>query len=219
MKRILLTNFHPQQGGGGGHARYIRTILKSELRKDFEFGVAAPGRLGRVGNWPAIDAPTFACYFPGHFTRDPADVGAVRRFERDHAAEWRPDLVHSNGSRDQNIVVCGRRAPTTRALRAHAPRGAQHPGQRVQPLGLPQGHSGHLYVGHSASNISWAEPRSGCRTRGSSRTASMSISGTAAQGPGVPLRVRRRAHGLCLRLPRRHGRHKRTDLFLRGAAL
>src|SRR5205814_10648484 len=42
LKRILLTNFHPHPGGGGGHARYIRTILASDLRKEFEFGVAAP---------------------------------------------------------------------------------------------------------------------------------------------------------------------------------
>jgi len=42
MKKILLTNFHPHQDGGGGHARYIRTILESELRREFEFGVAAP---------------------------------------------------------------------------------------------------------------------------------------------------------------------------------
>src|SRR5258706_10709942 len=69
MKKILLTNFHPHQDGGGGHARYIRTILESGLRKDFEFGVAAPEGSGVWATGRALSATTFACPFPGHLTR------------------------------------------------------------------------------------------------------------------------------------------------------
>src|SRR3954468_14766805 len=82
MKRILLTNLHPHQHGGGGHARYVRTILESKLCKDFEFGVAAPA---------------FACPFPGRITEVPQMFGATRRFEQIYR-EWRPGRGHLNGS-------------------------------------------------------------------------------------------------------------------------
>src|SRR5512138_396827 len=104
MKRILLTNFHPHQDGGGGHARYIRTILESGLRKHFDFGVAAPEGSGVWATGRALGASTFACAFPGHISEVPQMLGATRRFEQIYW-EWRPDLVHLNGSRDQNIVV------------------------------------------------------------------------------------------------------------------
>jgi hypothetical protein len=104
VKKILLTNFHPHQDGGGGHARYIRTILESDLRKDFDFGVAAPEGSGVWATARSLGVSTFACPFPGHITEIPQMLGAVRRFGAIFA-EWQPDLVHTNGSRDQNIVV------------------------------------------------------------------------------------------------------------------
>jgi hypothetical protein len=79
MKKILLTNFHPHQDGGGGHARYIRTILQSDLRKDFDFGVAAPEGSGVWATGRELGATTFACPFPGHITEIPQMIGAVRR--------------------------------------------------------------------------------------------------------------------------------------------
>src|SRR3954468_11731745 len=103
MKRILLTNFHPHQDGGGGHARYIRTILESELRKDFEFAVAAPEGSGVWATAGTLGAPAFACPFPGHITEVPQMFGAMRRFEQIYR-EWRPELIHLKGSRGQKNV-------------------------------------------------------------------------------------------------------------------
>src|SRR4051794_15233973 len=104
MKRILLTNFHPHQDGGGGHARYIRTILESELRKDFEFGVAAPEGSGVWATAGALGAPAFACPFPGHITEVPQMFGAMRRFEQIYR-EWRPDPLHLNRPRGHDILT------------------------------------------------------------------------------------------------------------------
>jgi hypothetical protein len=93
MKRILLTNCHPPRDGGGGQRRYLRTILDSTLRREFEFGVAAPegSAVGSTGR--ALGTPTFSCDFPGNLKEFPQMVRAVRRFEQIYR-EWTPDLVH-----------------------------------------------------------------------------------------------------------------------------
>src|SRR5260370_18392989 len=104
MKKILLTNFHPHQDGGGGHARYIRTVLESELRKDFAFSVAAPEGSGVWATGRPLAATTFACPFPGHITEIPQMIASVRRFESTYA-QSQPHLVHTNASLDQHIVV------------------------------------------------------------------------------------------------------------------
>src|SRR5260221_13692411 len=100
MKRILLTNFHPHQGGGGGHARYILTILQSDLRKDFEFGVAAPEGSAVWAAGRALGVPTFACAFPGNVKGIPPMVGGGRRVEP-IPRDWGRGLGHPNGSRGQ----------------------------------------------------------------------------------------------------------------------
>src|SRR2546430_13040621 len=97
MKKILLTNFHPHQDGGGGHARYIRTILESGLRDEFEFGVAAPEGSGVWTTGRTLGAATFGCPFPGHITEIAQMFGAVGRFNEIYH-EWRPDPLHLNGS-------------------------------------------------------------------------------------------------------------------------
>jgi hypothetical protein len=93
MKRILLANFHPPRDGGGGHMRYIRTILESALRREFEFGVAVPEGSAVWSMSRALEAPTFCCDFPGNLKEFPQMVRAVRRFEQIYR-EWTPDLVH-----------------------------------------------------------------------------------------------------------------------------
>src|SRR5207302_2357796 len=113
---------HPHHDGGGGHARYIRTIPDSALRKEFEGGVAAPEGSGVWATGRALDAASFACSFPGHVREIPQMFGALRRFEAIYQ-EWKPDLVHMNGSRDQNIVVLwktlrGRAVPCVRTHHA-----------------------------------------------------------------------------------------------------
>jgi L-malate glycosyltransferase len=220
LKRILLTNFHPHPGGGGGHARYIRTILASELRKEFEFGVAAPNDSGvwRLGG--EFNAPSFACDFPGHFREIPKMLGAVRRFEQ-IASEWRPDLVHMNGSRDQNIVVLWKTL-YRRELRCvrthHAVRTI--PSNFYNRYAYRKAIGGHLYVSHSAKNISWAEPY-----------LKPSHSVVVANGVDVNFWSPRPKDAASLQqlglapsdfVFGSHagmGWHKRADLFLRGAAL
>jgi glycosyltransferase involved in cell wall biosynthesis len=157
MKRILLTNFHPQQDGGGGHTRYVRTILESELRREFEFGVAAPEGSAVWTTGRSCDVPTFSCDFPGNLKEIPRMIRAMRRFEHIYR-EWRPDLVHMNGGRDQGIVVLwkkfyGRSIPCARA----------HLAVRCIPDNFYNRWSyqkmvqGHIYIAHGAKNISWAE--------------------------------------------------------------
>jgi glycosyltransferase involved in cell wall biosynthesis len=220
MKKILLTNFHPHQDGGGGHARYIRTILESGLRKDFEFGVAAPEGSGVWATGRALGATTFACPFPGHITEIAQMIGAMRRFDAIHA-QWQPDLIHANGSRDQNIVVLwkklyGRSAPCVRTH--HAVRNI--PDNVYNRWAYRTMLAGHIYVGHSARNISWAE-------------GSLRVPNARVIPNGVDVNFWRPAPKDPVFLAKYNvspadfvfgshagmGAHKRTDLFLQGAAL
>lgn len=219
MKRILLTNFHPHRGGGGGHARYIQTILQSDLRGDFEFGVAAPEGSGVWASARALDAPTFACDFPGHFREIPQMLGAVRRFER-IAAEWRPDLVHLNGSRDQNIVVLWKAlyGRGTRCVRTHhAVRNI--PDNLYNRWAYRKVIGGHLYVSHSAKNISWAEPylkppNSVVVTNG----VDVDFWSPRPKDPASLQSLGLTASDFVFGSHAGMSAHKRTDLFLRGAA-
>lgn len=220
MKRILLTNFHPHQGGGGGHARYIRTILASELRKDFEFGIAAPEGSGVWQLGAELNAPAFACDFPGHFREIPQMLGAVRRFER-IAAEWRPDLIHMNGSRDQNIVVLWKTLykGATPCVRTHhavrtIPSNAYNRYAYLKVIG------GHLYVSHSAKNISWADPylkppNSVVVPNG----VDVNFWSPRPKDPASLANLGLSPSDFVFGSHAGMGWHKRTDLFLRGAAL
>jgi glycosyltransferase involved in cell wall biosynthesis len=220
LKRILLTNFHPQQGGGGGHARYIRTILASALRKEFEFAVAAPDGSGvwRLGG--EFHAPAFACDFPGHFREIPRMLDAVRRFAQ-IAAEWRPDLIHMNGSRDQNIVVLWKtlhRGATPCVRTHHAVRSI--PSNAYNRYAYLKVIGAHLYVSHSAKNISWAEPslkppNSVVVPNGVDVNYWSPRPKDAASLQSLGLKPDDFVFGSHAGM----GWHKRTDLFLRGAAL
>jgi len=220
LKRILLTNFHPHPGGGGGHARYIRTILTSALRKEFEFAVAAPEGSGVWRLGAALNAPAFACDFPGHFREIPQMLGAVRRFGR-IVGEWRPDLVHMNGSRDQNIVVLWKtlHKEGPRCVRTHhAVRSI--PDNAYNRYAYLKVISGHLYVSHSAKNISWAEPslqppHSVVVPNGVDVIFWSPRPKDAASLQSLGLKPDEFVFGSHAGM----GWHKRTDLFLRGAAI
>ncbi|HYL80563.1 MAG TPA: glycosyltransferase family 4 protein, partial [Candidatus Acidoferrum sp.] len=220
MKRILLTNFHPQQDGGGGHMRYVRTILDSPLRREFEFGVAAPEGSAVWSTGRALSAPTFACNFPGNLKEIPQMVRAIRRFEQVYR-EWAPDLVHMNGSRDQGIVVLwkkfyGRAVPCVRA----------HLAVRCIPDHLYNRWSyqkmveGHIYIGHSAKNIAWA---GGSLKPPNARVIPIGVDvdfwkpmpkdpASLANFGLAPTEFVFGSHAGM-------GGHKRTDLFLKAAAL
>jgi glycosyltransferase involved in cell wall biosynthesis len=220
MKRILLTNFHPHQDGGGGHARYIRTILESELRKEFELGVAAPEGSGVWATGRALGAPTFACPFPGHVKEIPQMFGAVRRFEAIYR-EWTPELVHTNGSRDQNIVVLwktlrGRAVPCVRTH--HAVRNI--PDNLYNRWAYRRVVQGHIYVGHSARNISWAD---GSLRMPNARVIPNGVDvkfwKPMAKDPAYLAKLGLAPTDFVFGSHAGMGAHKRTDLFLRAAAL
>jgi len=220
MKKILLTNFHPHQDGGGGHARYIRTVLESALRKDFEFGVAAPEGSGVWATGRALGATTFACPFPGHITEIAQMIGAVRRFDAIRA-QWQPDLIHTNGSRDQNIVVLwkklyGRSTPCVRTH--HAVRNI--PDNAYNRWAYRTMVQGHIYVGHSARNISWAEgslrvPNARVIPNG----VDVNFWRPAPKDPAFLAKYNVSPAEFVFGSHAGMGAHKRTDLFLHGAAL
>jgi len=220
MKRILLTNFHPHQGGGGGHARYILTILQSDLRKDFEFGVAAPEGSAVWAAGRALGVPTFACAFPGHVKEIPQMVGAVRRFER-ISREWAPELIHANGSRDQSIVVLwktlyGRSVPCVRTH--HAVRNI--PDNAYNRWAYRKVLQGHLYVSHSAKNISWAgdslkPPNALVVPNG----VDVKFWTPRPKDPAYLAKLGLTPADFVFGSHAGMGGHKRTDLFLRAAAL
>jgi glycosyltransferase involved in cell wall biosynthesis len=220
MKKILLTNFHPHQDGGGGHARYIRTVLESDLRKDFDFGVAAPDGSGVWTTGRALGVATFACPFPGHITEIPQMFGAVQRFEAIFR-EWTPDLVHVNGSRDQNIVALWkalrrRRVPTVRTH--HAVRNI--PDNAYNRWAYRTMMQGHIYVGHSARNISWANgslkvPNARVIPNG----VDVNFWRPVPKDPAFLAKYGVSPSDFVFGSHAGMGAHKRTDLFLRGAAL
>jgi len=220
MKKILLTNFHPHQDGGGGHARYIRTILESALRKEFELGVAAPDGSGVWATGRALDAPTFGCPFPGHVREIPQMFGALRRFEAIYQ-EWKPDLVHMNGSRDQNIVVLwktlrGRAVPCVRTH--HAVRNI--PDNLYNRWAYRQVVQGHIYVGHSARNISCADcSLKQTNARVIPNGVDVKFWKPMPKDPAYLAKLGLAPTDLVFGSHAGMGAHKRTDLFLRAAAL
>ena len=146
--------------------------------------------------------------------------GAMRRFEQIYR-EWRPDLIHLNGSRDQNIVVLWKatrrhRVPCVRTH--HAVRNI--PDNAYNRWAYRTMVQGHVYVGHSARNISWAH--------GSLRVPNARVipNGVdvgfwrpAAKDSAFLAKYGVRPSDFVFGSHAGMGAHKRTDLFLRGAAL
>jgi glycosyltransferase involved in cell wall biosynthesis len=200
--------------------RYVRTILESELRKEFEFGVAAPEGSPVWAAGRELGAPTFICDFPGNLKEIPQMIKAIRRFEEIYR-EWGPDLVHANGSRDQAIVVlwkavrrravpCVRTHHAVRNIPDHAYNRWAY-GKMVQ---------GHIYVGHSARNISWAgrslkPPNARVIPNGVDVQFWTPAPKNAAYLERLGLAPTDFVFGSHAGMDR----HKRTDLFLRAAAL
>jgi glycosyltransferase involved in cell wall biosynthesis len=220
MQKILLTNFHPHQDGGGGHTRYIQTILESDLRKDFEFGVAAPEGSGVWAKSRALDAPTFACAFPGHVKEIPQMFGAIARFEAIYR-EWKPQLIHLNGSRDQNIVVLWKtlyRRAANCVRTHHAVRSI--PDNIYNRWAYGKALQGNIYVGHSARNISWA---GGSLKVPNARVIPNGVDvkfwRPAPKDPAYLAKLGIAPSDFVFGSHAGMGAHKRTDLFLRGAAL
>ncbi len=220
MKKILFTNFHPHRLGGGGHTRYIRTLLESDLRSRFDFGVAAPEGSAVRNMGRALGVPAFVCDFPGHLKEIPQVIQAVRRFERT-CREWKPDLIHANGSRDQFIVVLWKKVfrRATPCVRSHLavrniPDNFYHRwlyGKMVQ---------GNVYISHSARNVSWA---AGSLQPPNSRIIPIGLDvsfwAPMAKSPLYLQKFGLFPSDFVFGSHAGMGWHKRTDLFLQGAAI
>ncbi len=100
--RILLTNFHPN--GGGGHVTFIRSILQSPLALHYQFGVASPPGSLALKTAQDLGIPAFPCWFPGSLREIPDVLRAVSAFGA-ICGDFRPDLIHCNGGRDHSIVL------------------------------------------------------------------------------------------------------------------
>jgi len=104
MARVLITNFHPI--GGGGHVPYIQALTVIGRVSPHCIGVAAPedSRIYRYlmeQRFPYL----FPCDFPAKIQRElPSIIAAIRRFKA-VVREFRPDIVHANGSPDLSIAA------------------------------------------------------------------------------------------------------------------
>src|SRR5205823_862477 len=143
-----------------------------------------------------------------------------RRFERIRA-QWNPHLVHTNGSRDQNIVVLaktlyGRAAPCVRTHHAvrNIPSNAYNRWAYLKVI------SGHLYVSHSAKNISWAEPSlKPAHSVVVPNGVDVNFWTPRPKDPASLQQLGLAPSDFVFGSHAGMGAHKRTDLFLRAAAL
>ncbi len=220
MKRILLTNFHPQHNGGGGHMRYIRTILESALRADFEFGVVAPEGSAVWSTGRAFGVPTFTCDFPGNLKELPQMLRAVRRFGQ-ISREWTPDLIHVNGSRDQGIVVLWKKLSgcPVPVVRAHLTVRCI-PNHVYNRWAYGKMVEGHIYIAHSAKNISQA---GGFLRPPNARVIPVGVDidfwRPRPKDPAYLTKLGLTPTDFVFGSHAGMSGHKRTDLFLRAAAL
>lgn len=219
--KVLHTNFHPyQEGVSGGHTSYIRSIIESRLAGGFDFGVAAPEKsaVWRLGE--QLKLPTYACDFPGNIKELFGMLRAVRRFDEIYR-QWKPDLIHLNGSRDQTIVVWWKRwkhhpVPLVRghlAVRC-IPDHAYHRWSYNRMVAR------HIYLSHSAKNISQAgsflkPPHSHVVLIG----VDLDFWSPQPKDPVCLAKYGVAADDFVFGSHAGMGWHKRTDLFLKGAAL
>lgn len=101
MLRVLLTNFHP--GDGGGHTTYINALLTS-ADPELELHVAAPktSKLYKLAESKGHRA--IAIDFPGKIKELRQIVLNCRRL-RDYIASRQIQVIHCNGSPDHRLVL------------------------------------------------------------------------------------------------------------------
>jgi len=218
--RILLTNFHPQRDGGGGHMRHVWTLISSPLAREFDFGVAAPEGSAVLAAGRAHRLPTFACDFPGKITEAWGVLRAVRRFQRIHR-EWEPDLINVNGSRDQQIVafwkqLYRRRVPCVRshlAIRCI-------PDNAYNRWSYNRMMQGNIYICHTAKNISWAGGHlRPARSRVIPNGVDLDFWRPMAKDASYLAKLDISPSDFVFGSHAGMAPHKRTDLFLRASAL
>lgn len=104
---ILYTNFHPR--GGGGHDTYIKTLINIEDNtENFNYSVACP-----VSShlYQSLNNETGINLLPLDFPGKPKDIIEIikntiklARFIRENSI----DIIHTNGSADNRIVLYAR---------------------------------------------------------------------------------------------------------------
>ena len=142
IPRILLTNFHPHRGGG--HVTYIQTLLGLGHGGDFRIAVAAPETSEIYKRLKeAAYADLYACDFPGKLQKElPSIIWSISRF-RKIVADFKPDIVHTNGGADLAIVLWSHPFGKYRVIRTH---------HGLKKLGNDFYHR-HLYSFRIAENI------------------------------------------------------------------
>ena len=100
--KILITNFHP--GDGGGHTTYITSLI-NDKSKSVKFSVACPrsSRLFAEANM-APSVAVFAIEFPGKL-KELLNVLIQLKRLRSLLLQEAFDIVHINGSPDHRLVM------------------------------------------------------------------------------------------------------------------
>ena len=103
--KILITNFHP--GDGGGHTTYITSLI-NDKSESVEFSVACPRSSRLFAEASMVSSVSvFALDFPGKLKELLNVVIQVKRL-RSLLLQEAFDIVHINGSPDHRLVMLAR---------------------------------------------------------------------------------------------------------------
>ena len=100
--KILFTNFHPHSSGG--HLPFIKSILTSDLKSEFEFAVAVPETSDIYAACQELGVKIYPCDFPGKFKELPQVWTAFKQL-REIYKDYKPDIIHTNGGHDNTLVA------------------------------------------------------------------------------------------------------------------
>ncbi len=118
LPRILITNFHPQLGGG--HDTFIMSLATNRLKNHFEFALAIPETSYLYQRAKENGIQVFPCDFPSKIKEMTHTIRSVRRFST-ICKTYKPHIVHTNGGADNDIVAWSLlfQKKTFRILRTH----------------------------------------------------------------------------------------------------
>lgn len=102
LPRILITNFHPQLGGG--HDTFILSLATNSLKNDFEFALAVPQTSHLYQRAKEYGIQVFPCDFPSKIKEIVYTFRSVKRFSG-ICKTYKPHIVHTNGGADNDIVA------------------------------------------------------------------------------------------------------------------
>ena len=101
MLKVLITNFHPEDGGG--HTTYIMNLTESQP-EDVDIIVASP-KLSKLAQFCRSQNRThISIDFPGKLSELPRivkNIRSLRRAIKSHTF----DIIHVNGSPDHRLVI------------------------------------------------------------------------------------------------------------------